>query len=69
VAGTRWWNVKHPAAYATRLRAGTSPGQAREVLTDQERRTEQILLLTRLSAGCPLDLLGPAGRAARRGRR
>jgi oxygen-independent coproporphyrinogen-3 oxidase len=64
VAGTRWWNVKHPAAYATRLRAGTSPGQAREVLTDQERRTEQILLLTRLSAGCPLDLLGPVGRAA-----
>ncbi len=49
VAGIRWWNVKHPAAYAARLRAGSSPGQAREVLTEQERRTEQILLLTRLA--------------------
>jgi len=64
VAGTRWWNVKHPAAYAARLQAGSSPGQAREVLTGAERRTEQILLLTRLAAGCPLDLLGPAGRVA-----
>jgi putative oxygen-independent coproporphyrinogen III oxidase len=64
VAGVRWWNVKHPAAYAARLRAGSSPGQAREVLTEQERRTEQVLLLTRLAAGCPLDLLSPAGCAA-----
>jgi putative oxygen-independent coproporphyrinogen III oxidase len=64
VAGTRWWNVKHPAAYAARLHAGRSPGLAREVLTAPERRTEEVLLLTRLAAGCPLDLLGPAGRAA-----
>src|ERR1019366_8223926 len=53
VAGIRWWNVKHPAAYAARLRAGSSPGQAREVLTEQERRTEQVLLLTRVPAGSP----------------
>ncbi len=64
VAGTRWWNVKHPAAYAARLGAGASPGHAREVLTGAERRTEEILLLTRLAEGCPVDLLGPAGRAA-----
>jgi putative oxygen-independent coproporphyrinogen III oxidase len=64
VAGTRWWNVKHPAAYAARLGAGASPGHAREVLTSAERRTEEILLLTRLSDGCPVDLLDPAGQAA-----
>jgi putative oxygen-independent coproporphyrinogen III oxidase len=64
VAGTRWWNVKHPAAYASRLGAGASPGHAREVLTGAERRTEEILLLTRLSDGCPVDLLDPAGQAA-----
>jgi putative oxygen-independent coproporphyrinogen III oxidase len=64
IGGTRWWNVKHPAAYAARLRAGTSPGHAREVLTGQQRGTEQILLLTRLAAGCPLDLLSAAGLAA-----
>jgi len=33
VGGTRWWNVKHPAAYAARIAAGRSPAQAREVLT------------------------------------
>ncbi|MFX6036230.1 hypothetical protein ABTE74_22855, partial [Acinetobacter baumannii] len=30
VAGLRWWNVKHPAAYAQRLAAGESPAAARE---------------------------------------
>jgi putative oxygen-independent coproporphyrinogen III oxidase len=66
VAGTRWWNVRHPAAYAQRLAAGRSPGQAREVLTDQERVTEEIMLTTRLATGCPVTRLGPAGRAAAR---
>ncbi|HUY47003.1 MAG TPA: radical SAM family heme chaperone HemW [Streptosporangiaceae bacterium] len=64
VAGTRWWNVKHPAAYAARLGAGASPGLAREVLTGQERRLEEIMLLTRLATGCPLGFLGAAGAAA-----
>jgi coproporphyrinogen III oxidase-like Fe-S oxidoreductase len=63
-AGTRWWNVRHPAAYAQRLSAGVSPGQAREVLTDAERATERIMLLTRLAAGCPISELTPAGRRA-----
>ncbi len=64
VAGTRWWNVRHPRSYAARLAAGTSPAQAREALADGERRTEQIMLLTRLAAGCPADLLTARGRAA-----
>jgi putative oxygen-independent coproporphyrinogen III oxidase len=64
VGGTRWWNVRHPAAYGTRIGAGVSPGQAREVLTEAERRTERILLETRLAAGCPRSLLSPAGESA-----
>jgi putative oxygen-independent coproporphyrinogen III oxidase len=64
VGGTRWWNVRHPAAYAARIAAGASPGQAREILTAAERRIERIMLLTRLTAGCPLAELSPAGRAA-----
>ena len=43
---------------------GVSPGQAREILTAAERRTEGIMLATRLATGCPLDDLTPAGRAA-----
>jgi len=61
VGGTRWWNVRHPAAYAARLAAGLSPGQAREILTPAERRTERIMLLTRLAAGCPVAELDQAG--------
>jgi putative oxygen-independent coproporphyrinogen III oxidase len=64
IGGTRWWNVKHPAAYAARIQAGRSPAQAREVLTGQDRQLERILLLTRLADGCPLAELAPAGRAA-----
>jgi putative oxygen-independent coproporphyrinogen III oxidase len=67
IGGTRWWNVRHPAAYAARLSAGVSPGQAREILTAAERRTERIMLATRLATGCPLDELMPAGRAAAAG--
>jgi oxygen-independent coproporphyrinogen-3 oxidase len=64
VGGTRWWNVRHPAAYAGRIAAGISPGQAREVLTEPERKTERIMLETRLASGCPVSVLGHAGRRA-----
>ena len=32
VGGVRWWNVKHPGAYAAALAAGRSPGAGRELL-------------------------------------
>jgi putative oxygen-independent coproporphyrinogen III oxidase len=60
VGGTRWWNVRHPAAYASRIGAGASPGQAREVLTDDERQLERVLLETRLADGYPLAAVDPA---------
>jgi putative oxygen-independent coproporphyrinogen III oxidase len=63
VGGTRWWNVRHPAAYAARIGAGLSPGQAREVLAETEQRFEQVMLLIRLTDGCPVEVLSPAGRA------
>jgi putative oxygen-independent coproporphyrinogen III oxidase len=64
VGGTRWWNVKHPAAYAGRISAGTSPGHARETLTPAEQRMERIMLLTRLADGCPVSELDAAGQEA-----
>ena len=57
VGGVRWWNVKHPSAYAARLAEGRSPAAAREWLTAAERRMEEIMLRTRLAAGLPLSLL------------
>src|SRR6476620_3391265 len=63
VGGTRGWNVRHPAAYAARIAAGNSPGQAREVLSEAERQLERVMLLIRLADGCPVEVLGPAGQA------
>ena len=57
VGGVRWWNVKHPSAYAQRLAAGVSPAAARERLTAAERQMEEIMLRARLAEGLPLTLL------------
>ena len=64
VGGVRWWNVRHPAAYAARLGAGESPAQAREVLDPGQRHAERVLLGVRLAAGLPLEALAVPGRAA-----
>ncbi len=64
VGGVRWWNVKHPSAYADRITAGVSPAAAREVLDDETRRIERVLLEARLVTGLPLDVLDSAGRAS-----
>ena len=64
VGGVRWWNVKHPSAYAGLVEAGRSPAHAREVLSPRARRTEQIMLGLRLRDGLPVSLLSPGGRAA-----
>jgi len=64
VGGVRWWNVKHPAAYADRIAAGASPAHARELLDAETRRVERVLLETRLSDGLPVDVLDETGCAA-----
>jgi oxygen-independent coproporphyrinogen-3 oxidase len=57
VGGVRWWNVKHPAAYAARMAAGASPAYARELLSADDRRVERVLLELRLADGLPLTVL------------
>ncbi|MEP6650871.1 MAG: coproporphyrinogen III oxidase, partial [Lapillicoccus sp.] len=64
VGGVRWWNVKHPLAYASRLAAGESPAAAREVLTDAQRHDEWVLLGIRLAVGIPVSGLPPPGQEA-----
>jgi oxygen-independent coproporphyrinogen-3 oxidase len=62
--GVRWWNVKHPARYASLLAEGRSPAAGREELGAGERYRERVMLQVRLAEGLPLGLLDPAGRAA-----
>src|SRR3954449_10243824 len=63
VGGVRWWNVKHPSAYARRLAEGASPGHAREILTPEDQHVEDVMLRVRLAEGLPLDRLDDDGRA------
>jgi putative oxygen-independent coproporphyrinogen III oxidase len=62
VAGQRWWNVKHPSAYAARMAAGESPAADGETLDKATRALERVLLEVRLRDGLSLDLV-EAGRA------
>ena len=56
VGGVRWWNVKHPSAYSTKLTSGVSPAAGRETLSERTRLEERILLEIRVADGLNIDL-------------
>jgi putative oxygen-independent coproporphyrinogen III oxidase len=60
--GLRWWNVKHPAEYARRLAAGTSPEAGGEELSAGERHLEALLLGIRLAEGLDTTVLSASER-------
>lgn len=51
INGTRFWNVKHPLAYARALDRGRTPAAAREILNLTEREEEAVMLGIRLRDG------------------
>ncbi|WP_345750313.1 radical SAM family heme chaperone HemW [Microbacterium rhizophilus] len=64
VGGLRWWNVKHPAAYAQRLSLGESPAAGREIPDAEARALERVLLESRIREGLAVDALAPDARRA-----
>jgi putative oxygen-independent coproporphyrinogen III oxidase len=64
VGGVRWWNVRHPSAYAQRLTQSLSPADSRETVNETARRWETIMLGVRLREGLDVDLLSDTARAA-----
>ena len=62
VGATRWWNVKHPNAYAQILDGAALPVAGFEQLTARQRHTEDVMLRIRLRQGLPLNLLDDAER-------
>ncbi len=64
VGGLRWWNVKHPAAYAQRLADGSSPAAGRERPDEAAQRLERVLLGSRIADGLPVTVLTDHGRRA-----
>jgi oxygen-independent coproporphyrinogen-3 oxidase len=61
IGGVRWWNAKHPTAYAQRLALGSSPAVGREILDEATRLTERVLLESRLFEGLDLAALRTQG--------
>ena len=51
VNGVRWWNHKLPKVWRELLEKQNSPALAREVLSEGQIRSEQIMLLSRLRTG------------------
>jgi oxygen-independent coproporphyrinogen-3 oxidase len=57
--GKRFWNVKHPSAYKTRVFAGDTPIHESEVLTAEQIQDEKIMLSIRMRDGISFDELAP----------
>ncbi len=64
VGGVRWWNVKHPTAYAGKLGSGVSPAAGRETLDAGTRAMERIMLEARLASGLAVSTLSDQGKHA-----
>ncbi|WP_019136811.1 radical SAM family heme chaperone HemW [Cellulomonas massiliensis] len=64
VGGVRWWNVKHPRAYADRLGRGLSPAAGRELVSGDAADLERVMLGVRLAQGLPVAELPSSGRRA-----
>lgn len=57
--GKRFWNVKHPSAYKTRVFAGETPIHESEILTAEQIQDEKIMLSIRMREGISFDELAP----------
>jgi len=51
IEGYRWWNLKLPNQWRERLEKKQSPAKAREVLTNEQKVSEEIMLSLRLNTG------------------
>jgi putative oxygen-independent coproporphyrinogen III oxidase len=60
VGTTRWWNVKHPNAYAQVLADGQLPVADFERLDSHALHTEDVMLRVRLRDGLPVSTLNDA---------
>ena len=63
VGATRWWNVKHPNAYAQSLGDGLLPVADFERLDAATQHVEDVMLRLRLRDGLPVTVLSDGERA------
>ncbi|MDG4667585.1 radical SAM family heme chaperone HemW [Mycobacterium sp. 236(2023)] len=63
VGATRWWNVKHPNAYAEALGSGELPVADFEEIDAETAHVEDVMLAVRLRTGLPFRALSGPERA------
>ena len=63
IGGVRWWNVKNPSAYTDRIVANLSPALERELVDEENRNIERVMLEARLSDGLDLTWMKSKGLA------
>ena len=51
--GRRWWNVRPPQEYLRLVEEGRLPVGGEEILTEEERQLERLLLGLRVADGVP----------------
>ena len=62
IGDQRWWNVKHPNAYAEAVGRGGRPVADSERLDARDRHVEQVMLGIRLRTGLPIEALSDTER-------
>ncbi|NBQ44011.1 MAG: coproporphyrinogen III oxidase, partial [Mycobacteriaceae bacterium] len=62
IGDVRWWNVKHPDAYAQRVSAGDNAIDGFETLDRRSRHYEDVLLGIRLRSGLETAVLSESER-------
>lgn len=62
IGDLRWWNVKHPNAYADAVGQGRLPIADSERLNDRDRHLEEVMLGIRLRTGLAVDVLSDTER-------
>jgi oxygen-independent coproporphyrinogen-3 oxidase len=56
IAGERWWNLKHPKSYISALAERKSPAAGSELLSDEDKFTESLMLQIRMRTGIDLSI-------------
>ena len=59
IDGKRFWNLKHPTTYKSKLFSGKSPILDSELLTQEQMRDESIMLAIRMRDGIDISNLTP----------
>ena len=59
IDGKRFWNLKHPTTYKSKLFSGESPILDSELLTQEQMRDESIMLAIRMRDGIDISNLTP----------